>query len=220
MALSASVSGCSTRGGALPYDGALLGTPDLRAPEEPGYDIPLGPLDVVNVRVFRVPDLSGDYQVDAKGIVAMPLLGPVSVRDMRPDAFASELQRLYAARYLNDPDISVRVVSTNAMNVTIEGGVTQSGVYPLPGRTTLLGAIALAKGLNEDAANPRRSAIFRKQEGKTVAAAFDLIAIQRGEMADPLVYPGDTVIVESNDLRKVYRDLVQSLPAFTIFRTL
>lgn len=214
------VAGCSTRGHSLPYGGANLDKPDPVTPEEQVYDIPLGPLDVVHVQVFRVPDLSADYQVDARGMLDLPLLGAVSVRDQRPDAFAQELRRLYGARYLNNPDITVRVVTTNGANVTVEGGVSQSGIYPLPGRTTLLGAIALAHGLDQNVANRRRVAIFRKQGGRTVAAAFDLQSIHEGKMADPLVYPGDTIVVDSDNLRQSYRDLLTAIPTVALFGNL
>lgn len=214
------LSGCVMRGHSLPYRDDLLRAPDPMSADQVVYDLPLGPLDVVNVRIFRIGDLSGDYQVDSRGMIAMPLIGALDVRDMRPADFAEELRRRYGARYLTNPDVSVRIVTTNSSVITVEGGVMQSGMFPLTSRTTLLGAVALAKGLNEDAANPRRAAIFRRQGGQTVGAAFDLIAIRQGKSPDPVVYPGDTVIVESNDLRKVYRDLVQSLPAFTIFRAL
>jgi polysaccharide export outer membrane protein len=214
------LAGCATRGGPIPYDASILSVPDRPAPEDAAYDIPLGPLDVIHVTVFRIPDLSGDYQVDAHGLVALPLIGSVSVRDQSPAGFATSLERLYSARYLNNPDITVRVVTSNGSNITIEGGVSAPGIYALPGKTTLLGAIALAHGLDQDNANPRRVVIFRKQQGKTVAAAFDLISIHEDKMQDPLVYPGDTVIIESNNLSKLYRDLVQSLPAVAIFNQL
>lgn len=215
------LSGCAYRGGPIPYDnGASLTKPDPVAPVDAAYDVPLGPLDVVRVTVFRVPDLSGEFQVDTKGDLLMPLIGRVSVRDLRPDDLAIELQRRYGEKYLNDPEITVRVIATNSANITVEGGVAQAGIYALPGKTTLLGAIALARGVNPDFGNPRRVAIFRKQGGRTIAAAFDLVSIRRGQMDDPIVYPGDTVVVDSNELRQLYRDLIQTLPAIAIFRQL
>ncbi len=215
------LGGCATRGGHLPYDnGASLGVPDRPAPADAAYDVPLGPLDVLRITVFRVPELSGEYQVDAKGVVALPLVGAVSVRDLGSDGLAAELRQRYGAHYLNNPDITVRVLTSNGSNITVEGGVNQAGIYTLPGKTTLLGAIALARGVSQDNGNPRRIAIFRKVGGRTAAAAFDLISIHKGEMADPLVYPGDTVVVDSNQLRQLYRDLIQTLPAVAVFRTL
>lgn len=220
--LAAMMAGCATRGGPIAYDpeAKVLTAPDRPSPADAAYDLPLEPLDTLRITFFRVPDLTGDYQIDAKGNLTLPLVGPVSARDLSPDDFAGELKRLYGARYLNNPDITVRVLTSNSSNITVEGGVNQAGIYSLPGKTTLLGAIALARGVNADNGNQRRVAIFRKQGGHTVAAAFDLISIHKGQMVDPVVYPGDTIVVDSNQLRQIYRDLVQTLPTFAIFNRL
>ena len=208
---------CAMRGGKVPYAPADFGPPDTAQAAEVAYDMPLGPLDLLTVRVFRVPELSGDYQVDAKGMLDMPLLGPISVRDKTPQVFSKELERLYSDKYLRDPQISIRVLVSNNNSVTLEGGVTAPGVYQLPGRTNLLGAIALARGIASQDANPKRVIVFRKREGKTMAAAFDLIAIRRGEMESPDIYPGDVVVVDSSQVRPIYRDLLMSLPIVSIF---
>lgn len=211
------LNACVSRGGDVPYAPADFGPPDKEQAENVAYDLPLGPLDVVTIRVFRVPELSGDYQVDAKGMLDMPLLGPVSVRDKTPQAFSVELERLYSAKYLTDPQISTRVLTSNNNSVTLEGGVAVPGIYQLPGRTNLLGAIALARGIAQQDANPKRVVVFRKRDGKTMAAAFDLIAIRRGEMDNPDIYPGDVVVVDSSQVRPIYRDLIMSLPIVSIF---
>ena len=216
----AALTGCEVRGGKIPYDPAGFGPPDLRATGVEAYDVPLGPLDVLRINVFRVPDLSGEFQVDVRGFLDLPLVGSINVRDRNAEEFAAELERLYAAKYLNNPDVTVRVQTTNQLNVTVEGGVNAPGIYALPGHTTLLGTIALARGFNTQDSNPKRVAIFRKREGKTVAAAFDVIAIRHGDMADPLVYPGDTIVIDSSKIRAIYRDLVQTLPMVALFNQL
>ena len=212
------LAACATRGGNIPYAPADFGAPDresLAAVE--AYDLPLSPMDVLKISVFRVPDLTGEYQVDARGNVDMPLIGSISARSYRPDEFATRLEQLYGSRYLTNPDISVRVMATNQNSVTIEGGVASPGIYALPGRTTLIGAIALARGINTTDGNAKRIVIFRKRDGQTVAAAFDLIAIRHGEMTDPVIYPGDTIVVDYSQLRSVFRDLLQALPVLAIF---
>ena len=214
------LSGCVARGGKVPYAPADFGPPDKEQAEEVAYDMPLGPLDLVTIKVFRVPELSGDYQIDAKGMLDMPLLGTVSVRDKTPQAFSKELERLYSQKYLSNPQISIRVLTSNNNSVTLEGGVAVPGIYQLPGRTNLLGAIALARGIAQQDANPKRVLVFRKREGKTMAAAFDLISIRRGEMENPEIYPGDIVVVDSSQVRPIYRDLLMSLPILSIFSRL
>ena len=220
-ALVATLAACNMRGGSIPYAPADFGAPDRESVAAvEAYDIPLSPMDVLKISVFRVPELTGEYQVDAKGNVDMPLIGSISARAYRPEEFATRLEQLYGGRYLTNPDISVRVMATNQNAVTIEGGVNSPGIYALPGKTTLLGALALARGVNTTDANPKRVAIFRKRGGQTVAAAFDVIAIRHGEMEDPLVYPGDTIVVDYSQLRSLYRDLLQSIPVIAIFGNL
>lgn len=213
----AALTACDTRGGKIPYNSTDFGPPLRSDYGTPAYDIPLGPMDVLKVSVFRVTDLSGEYQVGPDGLVQLPLIGAVSVRDQRPEEFARQLEKLYSAKYLNNPDITVRVVSTNRNNVTVEGGVYAAGIYSLPGQTTLLGAVALARGVNINEGNAKRVVIFRKRDGNTVAAAFDLTSIRHGETADPIIYPGDTVVVDSSKLRSVFRDLISAVPLIAIF---
>lgn len=214
------LAACSTRGGNVPYAPADFAAPDRALPSEVAYDLALGPLDMVKVSVFRVPELSGDYQVDAKGELALPLIGTMNVRELTPTQLGKELEQRYGQRYLNNPQITVRVTSSVNNNVTVEGGVDSPGMYPLTTKITLVDAIALARGINTTDGNPRRVIVFRKNAGKTMAAAFDLVAIRRGEMEDPVIYPGDTVVVDSSAMRAVYRDLLQAIPLVTIFQYL
>jgi polysaccharide export outer membrane protein len=217
LLLVVGLGACNARGGKVAYAPADFGPPDRSVPADLAYDLPLGPLDMLKVSVFRVPELSGDYQVDSMGMLEMPLIGPISVRDVTPQQLGHELESRYSQRYLNNPEISVRVTSSISNNVTVEGGVNAPGIFSLPGKVTLVGAIAMARGVNTTDANPRRVLIFRKSGGKTMAAAFDLIAIRRGEMEDPAIYPGDTVVVDSSTIRPIYRDLIQAIPLVTLF---
>ena len=220
LLLALGISACAKRGGTIPYAPADFGPPQGVQASDQAYDLPLGPLDMLKISVFRVPELTGDYQVDARGELDMPLIGSVRVRDFTPKQLGAELERRYSQRYLNNPEISVRVTNSFNNSVTVEGGVNSPGIYPLPGKTTLVGAIALARGIAPQDANPRRVAIFRKRDGKTVAAAFDLVSIRHGEMEDPVIYPGDTIVVDSSTVRSVYRDLMMALPLGTLFTQL
>lgn len=217
LVLLAACAACgASRGGPISYDVALA-APDARTASST-YAWSLGPLDVIEVKVFRVEDLSGEYQVGANGSLELPLLGSIPVQGQSPAQFGKTLEGLYSRQYLNNPSISVRIIESAQRNVVVEGGVTLPGVYPLEGDTSLLGALALARGVAPETGNPRRVAIFRTVEGQRVAAAFDVAAIRRGEMANPLVYPGDTVVVDSRSSQSIYRDIIQLLPIVALFR--
>lgn len=214
----ATLAGCVSRGGDIPYDPVSFAAPKLETRGALSEDLPLGPLDSVKINVFRVPDLSGDYLVGSDGALNLPLVGRVDVRNLTASQAAVLLEQRYSARYLNNPHITVSLLKSNQSNVVIEGGVRQPGTYAVGGSTTLVEAVASARGIDPENGNARRVAIFRKIDGQRMAAAFDLVDIRRGKMENPAVYPGDIVVVESNSLRSIYREVLSTLPILAIFK--
>ena len=77
-------------------------------------------------------------------------------------------------------------------------------------------AVASAKGITDDA-NPHRVAVFRTVSGQRQGAAFDLVAIRRGEAPDPQLYPGDIVVVDGSSIRQAYKQILGSIPLLAIF---
>lgn len=212
-----SLSGCAdTRGGPIPY-GQSFGVPDAPTlvPLESGYKI--APMDTVTVKVFKMPDLSGDYEVDLAGHISMPLIGEVSAYDLTTAQLDQALTQRLGEKYLQNPDVSVGIKSSTRRNVTIDGSVNKAGSYPVFGPTTLMQAIAAAGGTREDA-NSRRVAIFRSIGGKRQAAAFDLTSIRRGQEPDPPIYAGDIVVVDGSATKAAQKQILNSLPVLSIFR--
>ena len=208
----------SSRGGPIPYDDAG----SFRAPDAPkvaaleaGYKI--SPMDTVSVKIFRMPDLSGDYQVDLTGQISMPLIGEVRAVDMTTAQLDQTLTTKFGEKYLENPDISVGIKESAKRSVTVDGAVKSAGAYPAVGDLTLMQAIALAGGVSEDS-NPRRIAVFRTISGQRQAAAFDLVSIRRGQVADPKIYAGDIIVVDGDGVKAAYRQIVQSFPILSIFR--
>ena len=77
------LGGCADKaGGAIPYDVKTFTAPDapMLTPLGSGYRI--APLDTLTIKVFKMPDLSGDYEVDLTGQVSLPLIGSVSVAEL------------------------------------------------------------------------------------------------------------------------------------------
>jgi len=211
------LSGCADkRGGPIPYNVSNFGTPDAPqlVPLEAGYRI--APMDTVTVKVFKMPDLSGDYEVDLAGHISMPLIGEVAAYDMTTAQLDAALTEKLGEKYLQNPDVSVGIKSSTRRNVTVDGAVNKAGSFPVYGPTTLMQAVAAAGGTREDA-NARRVAIFRTIGGKRQAAAFDLTSIRRGEMPDPQVYAGDIVVIDGSGVKAVQKQLLQSIPLLSIF---
>lgn len=216
-AASLLAGGCSDRrGGNIPYNVALP-APDAPRPVSLEENYRIAPLDTLTIRVFKMPDLSGDYEVDLTGNLSMPLIGSVPAADLTTAELDRRLTERYGARYLENPDITVGVKSSTRRSVTVDGAVKQSGSFPVSGPMTLIQAVAQAGGTTEDA-NPRRVAVFRTVQGKRQAAAFDLTDIRRGLAEDPPIYPGDIVVVDGSSIKATQRAILQNIPLLSIFR--
>jgi polysaccharide export outer membrane protein len=216
-AATALAAGCAdTRGGPIPYTGALA-APDAPTvvPLEAGYKI--APLDTLAIKVFKMPDLSGEFEVDLTGQISMPLIGEVSAVELTTAELDKKLTDKLGERYLQNPDVSVGVKASTRHSVTVDGAVNKSGSYPISGPVTLMQAIALAGG-NSPEANAHRVAIFRTIQGKRQAAAFDLVDIRRGQAEDPPIFPGDIVVVDGSGNKALQKQILNSLPVLSIFR--
>ena len=212
------LAGCAdSRGGPIPYDVQTFGVPDSPklVPLEAGYKI--APMDTITVKVFKMPDLSGDYEVDLAGHISMPLIGEVTAYDLTTAQLDTALTQKLGEKYLENPDVSVGIKSSTARNVTVDGAVNKAGSFPVFGPTTLMQVVATAGGTREDA-NARRVAIFRTIGGKRQAAAFDLTSIRRGESPDPQVYAGDIVVIDGSAIKAAQKQILNSLPFISIFR--
>lgn len=213
-----SLAGCADkRGGPIPYNVGTFGAPDAPTvvPLEQGYRI--APLDTLSIKVFKLPDLSGDYEVDLTGQVAMPLIGSVNAVDLTTVELDQRLTAKLGEKYLQNPDVSVGVKSSTRRNVTVDGAVTKVGTFAVNGPTTLIQAVAQAGGPTQDA-NPRRVAIFRQIGGQRQSAAFDLTAIRRGEAPDPPVYAGDIIIVDGSRIKEIEKQMLSTVPLLGLFR--
>jgi polysaccharide biosynthesis/export protein len=77
------LSGCAgSRGGPIDYNVENFGRPDTPTVLALEEDYKIGPMDKLDIRVFQVPDLSGEFEVDLTGRVALPLLGSVKAVDL------------------------------------------------------------------------------------------------------------------------------------------
>lgn len=210
--------GCTEgRGGPIAYSPSDFGRPDAPKVVSLGEDYQIAPMDTLTVKVFKMPELSGDYEVDLTGKISMPLIGDVTAAEMTTAQLDQSLSQRYGAKYLENPDISVGIKASTRRSVTVDGSVKATGSYPLAGPTSLMQAVALAGGTSDDA-NVHRVAIFRTIDGKRQAAAFDLGDIRKGKAADPAVYPGDIVVVDGSKIKALQKQILSNLPFLSIFK--
>lgn len=217
-AMALACGGCAdSRGGPIPYGVQNFGAPDPLSAASLGAGYKIAPMDTLTVKVFKMADLSGDYEVDLTGQLSMPLIGNVAAADLTIDQLDQALTERLGEKYLENPDVTVSLKSSTLRTVTVDGAVTKAGSYPVLGPTTLMQAVAQAGGTSQNA-NTRRVAIFRQIGGKRQAAAFDLTSIRRGESPDPEIFAGDIVIIDGSSIKTVQKQVLNSLPVLSIFR--
>jgi polysaccharide export outer membrane protein len=207
----------SGRGGSVPYEPANFGRPDVEATPVAEAQQRIGPLDKLDIKVFQVEALSGEFQVEQTGAINFPLIGSVQAQGKTTTELAALLTQRLGEKYLRSPSVQVGFKETSEQSITVDGSVRQPGVFPLKGSTSLMKAVAMARGTTEDA-NPSRVVIFRTVNGQRVAGAFDLSAIRKAEAQDPTVYGNDIIIVDGSRARTVFRDLLSSIPLLGILR--
>jgi polysaccharide biosynthesis/export protein len=195
-------------------------TQEVRALERastPGSDgYRIGPQDVLEISVYRAPDLAKTVQVAESGTVNLPLVGEVQAGGVTAQELERTLKTKLGAKYLENPQVTVFVREYNSQRVTVEGAVEKPGVYPYRGRVSLLELIATAGGTRE-VANGSDVMIFRTAAGGKQAARFDIDDIRAGRATDPPIMQGDIVIVNTSVGKKLYQDILKTLPLVGVF---
>ena len=178
-------------------------------------DYLIGPLDKLNITVFQVKDLTVDkIQVDARGQILLPLIGQVRAQGKTTTQLSLEIAHRFE-EFMQSPQVSVVVAESVSQKVTVEGAVTESGVFEMKGRTSLLEAVAMAKGPTRTA-NMHRVSIVRSVDGTPHAATFDLAAIQAGKARNPEVFGNDVIVVDDSHGKVVWHEIITTLPALSV----
>jgi polysaccharide export outer membrane protein len=118
----------------------------------------LRPGDVLRLKIWREPDLSGDFTVDESGMATLPRLGPTSVIGVPSNQLRDQLVEKYR-QYLNNPSIEI----TPLRRVSILGSVQKPGIYPLEPSIRLGDAANVAGGVTSES---KRNNVELTREGK------------------------------------------------------
>ncbi|MBV9774290.1 MAG: polysaccharide biosynthesis/export family protein, partial [Gemmatimonadetes bacterium] len=111
------------------------------APAGTGGGVTLRPGDLIRVAVWREEDLSGEFPVNERGIVVLPLLGEREVTGIPIERLRDVLLEEYR-KQLRNPSIQI----TPLRRVVVLGEVAKPGLQEVDPTITLAGAIALAGG--------------------------------------------------------------------------
>lgn len=185
---------------------------DLVSTDRPYY---IGPFDELTIDVFGIEEFSKKVvQVDASGRIAFPLVGVIEAGGKTPGEVSAMIEAGLRGKFIRNPQVTINLQKTVSQVVTVEGEVREPGLYPVIGRTSLLRAIASAKGTTEFS-KLEEVVIFRTVQGTNYAALYNLKAIRSGAYPDPEVFANDVVMVGESRGRRMFRDLLAVAPLLT-----
>lgn len=175
----------------------------------------VGPADVLRIDVVGMPDISNrSIRVDQGGRISFPLAGTLEVAGKTTAEVAEMITQGMQRNHVREPQVAVNLETQASRSITVFGQVREPGVFPLAGKTTLLRAIALAKGFDEFGRQDD-VVVFRTVGGQRMATLYNVAAIRRGYYADPDIYANDLVVVGDNAAKRLFRDLVSAATIVT-----
>ncbi len=216
--------------GVMPADVTAL--PPVSDPSQPfnTIDTPSGGVllldvgDVLEVRVFDTPELSGKFRVDGQGSITLPVGGTVAVRGLSPEQVQTAIeQRFRKQEILRDPHVEVFVLEYATQRITVMGEVRMPGVYPIGGKRGVLDFISLAGGPTSAAS---KTALLTRRNSPGQTITVDLSSVLESG-AQPQVEPGDRIIVTRAGIVYVVGDvgrpggyLIENKNTITVLRAL
>jgi polysaccharide export outer membrane protein len=152
----------------------------------------VGPEDVIAVRVWREPELSGQFVVRPDGRITLPLAGELNVSELTPEQVQAKVIELYS-KFVNKPEVGVSLSRVGSKKYYLVGQVARAGMMPLVVPTTILEAINAAGGFQEFA-NKKKVTILRG----TKILRFNYEEVINGKKMEQniLVENGDHIIVK------------------------
>ncbi|WP_326524156.1 XrtA/PEP-CTERM system exopolysaccharide export protein [Sphingomonas sp.] len=195
-AASLALTGCGG-GGSRPE---LPPASFVAAKEGPGEDYVIGPLDQIQIHVWRNPELSAKVPVRPDGRITTPLVGDMPAVGKTPTMLADDL-KLALGEYIKDPIVSVIVENfsgTFSQQVRIVGATEKPASIPYRANMTLLDAMIAVGGLSEFAAGNRSRLVrYDKETGKQREFGLRINnLLKKGDSrANVRLEPGDVIII-------------------------
>ncbi len=196
LMMAGALSGCMG-GGSRPE---LPSTNFVASREGPGEEYVIGPLDTLQIFVWRNQELSAEVQVRPDGRITTPLVSDMPAVGKTPAMLADDLK--YAlGEYIKDPIVSVVVKSfsgTFSQQIRIVGATEKPASLPYRANMTLLDAMIAVGGLSEFAAGNRARLVrYDKATGKQREYKVRLSdLLKNGDTsANVRLEPGDVIII-------------------------
>jgi len=155
----------------------------------------IGPQDMLQIDVWKEPEITRLVPVRPDGKISLPLLNDVQAAGLTPMELANVISD-GLKKYINNPQVTVSVSTINSRRAYVTGEVTKPGAFPLLPNMTVLQALTSAGGFTQFA-KIKSIYVLRTDGGKPTKIPFNYKAVVEGKKPEDNIelQPGDTVVV-------------------------
>jgi polysaccharide biosynthesis/export protein len=172
--------------------------PDTAPPRGPDHpeSFVIGVEDILNINVWKEPEMSRTLPVRPDGMITLPLTGEIQAKGLTPvqlqDQIAASLRK-----FMSDPQVTVIVAEVRSLTFNVVGQVLKPGYYPLTRRMTVLDAIAMAGGFQPFAKQKKVYVLRTRADGTQVKLRFNYKDVIKGKRPDENIelQPRDTLVI-------------------------
>lgn len=154
----------------------------------------IGPLDVLQISVWKEPDMSApSLPVRPDGEISLPLAGEIHATGLT----AAQLGAIITgklSKFAQDPQVTVVVLAINSKRIYLLGEIVRPGPTAMLPDMTVLQALSTGGGLTQYA-NAKKIYILRNENGSQQRLPFNYKQALTGRDQDIFLHPGDTIVV-------------------------
>jgi polysaccharide biosynthesis/export protein len=163
------------------------------AVDDPNYLI--GVQDVLDISVWKEPELSRSVPVRPDGKISLPLLNDVQAAGLTPSQLGAQITT-NLNKFMTNPQVTVIVSQINSQRIYILGEVVRPGAFVLLSSMTILQALSNAGGFTPFA-NSKKIYLLRQENGKQQKLPFNYKDVIGGKKPEQNVVlrPSDTIVV-------------------------
>ncbi len=155
----------------------------------------LGPEDLIEISVWKEPDLTKQISIRPDGKISYPLIGEVQAAGKSVKQLREEISKRLE-KFVTDAQVTVILLKTQYYKIYVMGKVNKPGEFMVGRPANVMQALAMAGGLTPFA-SPGKIVILRRSGGTEQTFPFDYKAVSRGQFLDQNItlLPGDVVVV-------------------------
>jgi protein involved in polysaccharide export with SLBB domain len=156
--------------------------------------------DYVQITVYQQDDLTTDTRVSPAGVIALPLVGSLTVGGLKVSEASDLIRSKLMDGYLRDPKVTITIVEFAQRRFSVLGQIQKPGSYEMPQqeKVSILDAIALAGGYTP-IANPSKVTVRRNEGGKEQIYNLNAKKIAADSSQQPFyLQAGDVVTVSES----------------------